>query len=302
MNSTPKDQPTRPKRTFRYISSTLKMEEKPILPTTKQQEKTLRLCQEETGDIPFLSFRDILLKNETAGINLQEEYLKKHSTITAPHIEILVDWMNEVVVSYKYEMSTFLLAVYILHAFLHKTKTSIYLNKLQMYGIACLALASKYNERYDNYITVPEAVMSCQNIFQQADFVAAELEVLTTLGFYLGIITPSHFLATWVEANPFQREIADLAELLLSLAATDGKMSSFLPSILAVTAIYIANKFIEKQPLISPLTECQQWMISSIVSRLKKDMFYERDATYQFTTYSKLMTLKELKQFVFSIE
>lgn len=103
---------------------------------------------------------------------------------------ILVDWLVEVCEEYKFVANTLYLTVHFVDAFL--SQEHIERHCLQLLGITCMLIASKYEE-----ICAPcidELCFITANTYTKGEVIALESQVLNTLGFRLSFPTAKTFL------------------------------------------------------------------------------------------------------------
>ncbi len=103
---------------------------------------------------------------------------------------ILVDWLVEVAEEYQLMSETLHLAVTLMDRFL--SKTAVQRNRLQLVGVTCMLLASKYEEIYSP--AVADYVYITDNTYTREEILAMEGNILSTLGFEIGCPTIKNFL------------------------------------------------------------------------------------------------------------
>ncbi|CAD8067829.1 unnamed protein product [Paramecium sonneborni] len=93
-------------------------------------------------------YGDNILINYQAYDSVQKfEFLKKHS-ISSNLRAKMVDWMVEVLTSYKCKDQTFFMAVRLMDTFLHQTTKQHVPQDLHLIGVTCMFIASKFEEIY----------------------------------------------------------------------------------------------------------------------------------------------------------
>lgn len=153
---------------------------------------------------------------------------------------ILVDWLVEVGQEYRLASDTLFLSVAYLDRFL--SLVDVKRNKLQLVGVACVLIASKYEEIYAPQ--VDEFCYITDNTYTRAQVLACEKEVLDVLGFDLTQPTIKTFLRRFIKAA--SGEIAVnvtfefLASYLAELCLMDYGMLNYLPSHVAASCVMVA--------------------------------------------------------------
>lgn len=114
----------------------------------------------------------------------------------SPHMrKILVDWLVEVAQEYRLNSDTLHLTVDLLNRFL--SLQPVAREELQLVGIACMWIASKFEEIY-----APTARNFCyitDNTYDQAQLVAMEARVLERLEFRLALPTSKTFQRRYLQ-------------------------------------------------------------------------------------------------------
>ncbi|GER32505.1 cyclin A2 [Striga asiatica] len=155
---------------------------------------------------------------------------------------ILVDWLVEVSDEYKMASDTLYLTVNLIDRFL--SHHYIEKQKLQLLGVTCMLIASKYEEIYAP--RVEEFCFITDNTYTKDEVVKMETCVLNCLSFQLSVPTTKKFLRRFLRAAQVSYEVP-LAELeflanyLAELTLTDYSFLKFLPSLIAASAIFLAR-------------------------------------------------------------
>ena len=75
-------------------------------------------------------------------------YMERQTGINAKMRAILVDWLVDVHIKFKFKLETHYLTVYLIDRFLEQTPTVVAREELQLVGVTALLLSSKYEEIY----------------------------------------------------------------------------------------------------------------------------------------------------------
>ena len=174
----------------------------------------------------------------------------------------MVDWMCEVLnIAFKHTCTdqTFFLAVSILDRYLmalEKKGQSFKSAELHVTGVACMFIASKYEDIHPLHLKTVVAKIGHDKIAPQP-ILAREQDILQTLGFQVGGTSPLEFIGSFIESSPLLRDHAD-KELLTTIAIYLAKMSlhhgdlyTLASSQIAASSIFVANKIYEQMVLIS---------------------------------------------------
>ncbi|KDP37173.1 hypothetical protein JCGZ_06229 [Jatropha curcas] len=155
---------------------------------------------------------------------------------------ILVDWLVEVSEEYKLVPDTLYLTVYLIDWFL--SQNYIERHRLQLLGITCMLVASKYEE-----ICAPRVEEFCfitDNTYTKGEVLKMESIVLKYFGFQLFVPTPKSFLRRFLRAAQAayktpSYELEYLADYLAELTLIDYSFLNFLPSVIAASAVFLAR-------------------------------------------------------------
>jgi cyclin A len=155
---------------------------------------------------------------------------------------ILVDWLVEVSEEYTLASDTLYLTVYLIDWFLHGNY--VQRQQLQLLGITCMLIASKYEE-----ISAPRIEEFCfitDNTYTRDQVLEMENQVLKHFSFQIYTPTPKTFLRRFLRAAQASRlspslEVEFLASYLTELTLIDYHFLKFLPSVVAASAVFLAK-------------------------------------------------------------
>nr|AFK37644.1 unknown [Lotus japonicus] len=162
--------------------------------------------------------------------------------ITQSMRAILVDWLVEVSEEYKLGADTLYLTVYLIDWFL--SKNYIERPRLQLLGITCMLIASKYEEI--NAPRIEEFCFITDNTHTKEEVLKMETEVLKSSAYQLFAPTTKTFLRRFLRAaqasskNP-SLELEYLANYLAELTLMNYGFLNFLPSMIAASAVFLAR-------------------------------------------------------------
>lgn len=166
---------------------------------------------------------------------------------------VLVDWIVEVADEYNVCTETLYLTVNYIDRFL--SKRPVTRNQLQLVGVTCMRLAAKFEEIY------PPELEKFTYITDQActkeQIIAAEGEILDALAFELAVPTAKVFLQRFLRAahhatRTEYRFLEALSRYILELSLMDYTMLTFLPSMAAASALFLARLMLANLPSNEP--------------------------------------------------
>jgi hypothetical protein len=118
---------------------------------------------------------------------------------------------------------------------------------MQLVGVGALFIATKYEE-----ISCPlidDFVWISADAFKREDIVRVEKAILETIGFDLSTQTPIHFLRRFSKAARSNTRTHTLSKYLIEVSLMDYGMLKHLPSLIAASAVYLARKMTDIEPL-----------------------------------------------------
>ncbi|KAA0058798.1 cyclin-A2-4-like [Cucumis melo var. makuwa] len=154
---------------------------------------------------------------------------------------ILVDWLVEVSEEYKLVPDTLYLTVFFIDWFL--SQNYIERQKLQLLGISCMLIASKYEEicapRVEDFCFITDSTYTKEEVLNM------EGQILKHMGFQLSAPTAKSFLSlyflTSIDLQTPSLELECLANYLAELTLVDYGFLNFLPSVIAASAVFLSK-------------------------------------------------------------
>ncbi|XP_019436394.1 PREDICTED: cyclin-A2-4-like isoform X2 [Lupinus angustifolius] len=155
---------------------------------------------------------------------------------------LLVDWLVEVSEEYKLVPDTLYLSIYLIDWFL--SKNCIERQRLQLLGITCMLIASKYEEI--NAPRIEEFCLITDNTYTKEEVLKMEIQVLKSVAYQLFAPTTKTFLRRFLRAAQasYPDPIIDLECLgnyLAELTLMNYDFLNFLPSMIAASAVFLAG-------------------------------------------------------------
>ncbi|XP_057504501.1 cyclin-A2-4 isoform X1 [Actinidia eriantha] len=209
----------------------------PDITEIDSDHKDSQLCSLYAPDI--YSNLSVVELMKRPGTNFMETLQRD---ITQSMRGILVDWLVEVSEEYKLVPDTLYLTVLLIDLFL--SQNYIERQRLQLLGITCMLIASKYEE-----ICAPRVEEFCfitDNTYTRGEVLKMESQVLNYLDFQLSAPTAKSFLRRFLRAAQASYktpslELEFLANYLAELTLVDYEFLKFLPSTIAASAVFLAR-------------------------------------------------------------
>lgn len=149
---------------------------------------------------------------------------------------VLLDWMVEVTDEFRLSQETYYLAVNYLDRYLANLRSPAV--KLQLLGVSCLWLASKFEEVISPSVEDFVNITACA--YSVKDLVRMEAQLLQVLDYHLAVPTPQTFLQCMLKREPLGYRPAKLAAYILELAVQNPILARSPASLLAKSAIYLS--------------------------------------------------------------
>jgi len=169
--------------------------------------------------------------------------------ITLNMRSILVDWLVEVSEEYKLLPDTLHLAVALLDRFL--LLEIISRKSLQLVGVSCMFIASKFEEIY-----APEISDLCyitDNTYSEQNIIAMEKRILEQLSFKINQPTVCTFLRYYASSREITRYEELLSFYICELSLLDTSLARYAPSMIAAAAILLSCYVTTRRPWSSAL-------------------------------------------------
>lgn len=158
---------------------------------------------------------------------------------------ILVDWLIEVHAKFKLCADTLFLSVNLLDRYL-ALQTDTERSRLQLVGVTCLFIASKYEE-----VSPPEVrdfVYVTDQAYLRDDILDCEVTILNALGWRSTVTSPLAFLRRYKKILNLGEQQFCLAQYFAELPLPDVAFLQYAPSLLACAALLLSNKVLKHSP------------------------------------------------------
>ncbi len=149
---------------------------------------------------------------------------------------ILIDWLIEVHLKFKLLPETLFLTVNLIDRFLEKA--IIQRTKLQLVGVTCMLIASKYEEIYAP--EVRDFVYITDKAYSKEEILKMEQNILMTLDFNVTSPSAYRFLERFTKVVNGDALLFNLARYLIELPLIEYRMLKYTPSNIAASAVYLA--------------------------------------------------------------
>jgi Cyclin, N-terminal domain/Cyclin, C-terminal domain len=195
-------------------------------------------------------------------------YMESQKDINEKMRAILVDWLIDVHAKFKMTLETLPLTINLIDRYLDRNQMSK--QKLQLLGVSCLLIASKYEDIYPP--EVKELVKVTDNAFTKEEIMDMESSVLQSLGFHLTVSYSHVFLDRLKDVEKIPDKPYYFVKFLLELALLDYKMIKYSPSFQAAAALYLVNKIFKRESW-SPSLQAETGYAEKELRNCAKDFY-----------------------------
>ncbi|KAL9709903.1 G2/mitotic-specific cyclin [Leucoagaricus gongylophorus] len=150
---------------------------------------------------------------------------------------ILMDWLIQVHVRFRLLPETLFLCVNLIDRFLSARVVS--LAKLQLVGVTCLFIASKFEEIISP--AVSNFLLCADSTYTESEILQAERYVLKTLDWNLSYPNPVHYLRRVSKADGYDVKVRTLAKYLLEISCLEWRLIAAPPSLMAAASIWLSR-------------------------------------------------------------
>ena len=176
--------------------------------------------------------------------SVRPTYMENQTHINERMRAILVDWLVEVHLKFKLVPETLYLTVNLIDRYLERKEVER--PKLQLVGVTCLLIASKYEEIYPPELR--DLVYVCDRAYSGNEIIDMEEKILKALEYQITIPSAHAFLVRYLKAAHADKKIVQLACFVLDGTLQSYGLLHYLPSQLAAGAILIARKSVGRNP------------------------------------------------------
>ncbi|GFO20500.1 G2/mitotic-specific cyclin-b [Plakobranchus ocellatus] len=167
-------------------------------------------------------------------------FLNNSPDVTSQMRSVLMDWLLQVQDHEELQDETMHLCRVLIDRIL--AKGGVIIAQLQLVGITCLLIASKFCERFCTEIKV--LCYLTDNTYTEDQVIAYEKKILVALDWDITGPVCTHFLGRILEVHGHSPEIRHLSMYLLDLSVVSVKLASVLPSKMAAAALLLARRVI----------------------------------------------------------
>jgi len=187
---------------------------------------------------------------------------------------ILVDWLVEVHLKFKLVPETLYLTVNLIDRYLERKEVER--PKLQLVGVTCLLIASKYEEIYPPELR--DLVYVCDRAYSGNEIIDMEERVLKALEYQITIPSAHAFLVRYLKAAHADKKIVQLACFVLDGTLQSYNLLHYLPSQLAAAAVFIARRSVGRNSWSPTLLKYAEYCEEEVIP-VARSVLAEKNST-----------------------
>ena len=222
--------------TANTISSlSLSKEDLFLIPSLRNDKETTQFVVDYIQEIYSNLLIDETQKNPTK----ISGYMESQPEINAQMRSILIDWIIDVHLRFKFRPSTLFCTVRIIDAYLFLQP--IQRCNFQLLGIASLLIACKHEEIY--VPKLEDLIYVTDNAYKKEDLIKMEEKVLDHLHFDILIPSPLDYYEILSKYFAFRKKHYYLGRFFMESFLLDINYTCYLPSVIACACCYIVMKY-----------------------------------------------------------
>ncbi|KAL0274913.1 UNVERIFIED_CONTAM: hypothetical protein PYX00_002935 [Menopon gallinae] len=169
--------------------------------------------------------------------SIRKNYLTSAHIMTQQMRTVLVDWIFEVQQSFRLLNETVQLAIALLDRFM-QDHPGIVKDELQLVAVACIFLASKYEEMYPP--DLEDLVDISAKTYTKGQILKMEQVIFSALDFQMGRPLPSQFLRRYGRAGSVDFVTYCFSKYFIDLSLVNYSLCHIRPSLLAAACLYLS--------------------------------------------------------------
>mmetsp|Transcript_6694 Transcript_6694/g.14635 ORF Transcript_6694/g.14635 Transcript_6694/m.14635 type:complete len:372 (-) Transcript_6694:523-1638(-) len=206
--------------------------------------------------------------------SVRPTYMENQSHINERMRAILVDWLVEVHLKFKLVPETLYLTVNLIDRYLERKEVER--PKLQLVGVTCLLIASKYEEIYPPELR--DLVYVCDRAYSGNEIIDMEERVLKALEYQITIPSAHAFLVRYLKAAHADKKIVQLACFVLDGTLQSYNLLHYLPSQLAAAAVFIARRSVGRNSWSPTLLKYAEYCEEEVIP-VARSVLAEKNST-----------------------
>jgi len=213
-------------------------------------------------------------RSKEGSTSVQPSYMDSQPHINEKMRAILVDWLVEVHLKFKLVPETLYLCINLIDRFLKAREVSR--QKLQLVGVTCLLIASKYEEIYPPELR--DLVYICDSAYTKDEILDMEETVLKGLKYKITIPSAHAFLVRYLKAAHADKKMVQISCYILDGTLQSYNLLRYLPSELAAASVLLARRIVGRNSWSPTLLKYAQYREESVVP-IAREILAEKSAS-----------------------
>mmetsp|Transcript_35895 Transcript_35895/g.83731 ORF Transcript_35895/g.83731 Transcript_35895/m.83731 type:complete len:337 (-) Transcript_35895:178-1188(-) len=227
------------------------------------------LCTTEYVEELYDHFR-----SKESSTSVKPEYMEDQRHINDKMRAILVDWLVEIHSKFKLIPETLYLCVNLIDRFLRDNL--VVRQSLQLVGVTCLLIASKYEEIYPPELD--DLVYICDEAYTKKEIIGMEETILKALQYRITIPSAHAFLVRYLKAAHADKKIVQIACLILDGTLQNYSLLRYLPSELAAASVLVARRTVGRNAWSPTLSKYTNYLEEEVIP-VARAVLQERNTT-----------------------
>mmetsp|Transcript_31500 Transcript_31500/g.36345 ORF Transcript_31500/g.36345 Transcript_31500/m.36345 type:complete len:379 (+) Transcript_31500:327-1463(+) len=220
-------------RSASVVSNTSSYQHSGPIDNIDERDSDDPLCVTEYVSEMYQHFR-----SKERSTSVRPVYMENQRHVNERMRSILVDWLVEVHLKFKLVPETLYLTINLIDRYLERREVTR--PKLQLVGVTCLLIASKYEEIYPPELR--DLVYICDRAYSKEEILENEEIVLKALEYQITIPSAHAFLVRFLKAAHADKKMVQLSCYILDGTLQNYSLLEYLPSQMAAAAIFLARR------------------------------------------------------------
>ncbi|KAJ7911392.1 cyclin-like protein, partial [Mycena leptocephala] len=222
-------------------------------------------------------------------------YMDNQPKITWDMRAVLNEWLMQVHTRFRLTPETLFLCINLIDRFL--STRAIPPSRLQLVGMTCLLIASKFEEIISPAIA--NFIVVCDDAYTIADMLQAEQHILCALNWDLSYPGPVNYLHHIGKADGYDPRTRTLARYLAEIACVEHRLMPEPPSLVAAAAMWLAHIALGEEAWTPPLAHSAMYTETAIIPVATHMLYYVLQPIRQENFYKKYAGKRNMKASVY---
>ncbi|KAJ7508197.1 A/B/D/E cyclin [Mycena galericulata] len=222
-------------------------------------------------------------------------YMESQPKLTWEMRAVLKQWLMQVHTRFRLAPETLFLCTNFIDRFL--SARAIPPPRLQLVGIVCLLIASKFEEIISP--AVENFILVCDGAYTVVDMINAEQQILRALNWDLSYPGPVNYLHRISKADGYDPRTRTLAKYLIEIACVEHRLMPAPPSLVAAAAMWLARIVLGEEEWIPALAHYAMYPESAVIPVATHMLSYVLQPIRHEVLYKKYAGKRNMKASVY---